>query len=260
MNQQAAQKSTASRVPREQPSRSTSTRPLKVARATTLACRGLEKKYYKKRLEIPVLHGVDVEIAAGEFAAIVGKSGSGKSTLLHLLGTLDQPDAGEVWYEGSRIDNLPPRQRERLRNREFGMIFQFYHLLPELSMLENVLVPRMIGNGVFSYFRSLSKYRKIAKELLDLVGLSHRLSHKPNQLSGGEMQRAAIARALISEPKLLLADEPTGNLDAENGAEVMNILLRLNREKDLTILMVTHDENIASKADQVIMMADGRIS
>jgi len=233
--------------------------PLRLARQTVLAGRGLVKKYYKKNVEIPVLHGVDLEIREGEFTAIVGKSGSGKSTLMHLLATLDKPDQGEVWYQGDRIDNLSSGKREKIRNQDFGMIFQFYHLLPELTMLENVLVPQMIGSGVFSYLKNRRKFTNVAKELLDLVGLSHRMTHKPSQLSGGEMQRAAIARALVTEPKMLLADEPTGNLDAENGSEVLDILLKLNQEKNLSILMVTHDTNIAAKADQLITMVDGRI-
>ncbi len=234
--------------------------PLRVARPTLLETRDLQKSYYKKKLEIPVLRGVSMEIPENSFTAIVGKSGSGKSTLLHLLGTLDKPDQGEVWYQNQRIDNLPPSGREALRNNEFGLIFQFYHLLPELTMLENVLVPRMIGNGLISYWRNKRKFVAKAKELLETVGLAHRLKHKPNQLSGGEMQRAAIARALITEPKLLLADEPTGNLDSENGSDVLETLLHLNREHDLTIVMVTHDENIAKKADNVVKMVNGRIA
>ena len=233
--------------------------PLRVAHQVIMETRGLSKNYYKKNLKIPVLRGISLSIRERELTAIVGKSGSGKSTLLHLLGTLDQPDKGEVWYRERRIDNLPSRHRESLRNTEFGMIFQFYHLLPELSMLENVLVPRMIGHGILGYWRNKRKYLSRAKELLEIVGLSHRLNHKPNQLSGGELQRAAIARALITEPKLLLADEPTGNLDAENGAEVMQTLMDLSNHKDLTIVMVTHDPNIATTADQVIHIQDGKL-
>lgn len=234
--------------------------PLRLARQVVMEARGLEKCYYKKKLKISVLRGINLEIRENEFTAIVGKSGSGKSTLLHLLGTLDKPDAGEVWYRGERIDHRPSRFREELRNHEFGMIFQFYHLLPELSMLENVLVPKMICHNLFGYLRRKRKFVERAKELLDIVGLSHRLNHKPNQLSGGELQRAAIARALISEPKLLLADEPTGNLDAENGSDVMQTLMKLNDEQDLTIAMVTHDENIAARADQVIKLVDGNVA
>jgi lipoprotein-releasing system ATP-binding protein len=233
---------------------------LRVTKPHCLKVVNLQKSYYKHKVEVPVLQGVDLEIEEGQFTAIIGQSGSGKSTLLHLMGTLDAPDAGEVWYDNQRIDNLPSRQRERLRNQDFGMIFQFYHLLPELTTLENVLVPRMVECGFWSYFRKKQEFTERAKELLDKVGLSHRLQHKPNQLSGGEMQRTAIARALISRPKLLLADEPTGNLDRKNGDIVMETLLRLCRDENLTIVMVTHDEEIANAADHVVRLVDGRVS
>ena len=178
-----------------------------------LSAARLVKSYRKGKHVIPVLRGVDFSVRAGEFAAIVGQSGSGKSTLLHLLATLDAPDAGEIHFEGNRIDNLPTASRDLLRNRYFGMIFQFYHLLPELTTVENVLVPRMIAEGALSYWRRKRQHVERARHLLDLVGLGHRLTHKPAQLSGGELQRAAIARALIAEPQVLLADEPTGTLD-----------------------------------------------
>ena len=177
-----------------------------------LQARDLHKSYRRGRVSVPVLRGVDFKVEAGEFTAIIGQSGSGKSTLLHLLGTLDVPDQGSVFFGDRRIDNLRPIKRDRIRNQQIGMIFQFYHLLPELNMLENVLAPKMIQSGVFSYMMQRRRYIERAKSLLDLVGLSHRLSHKPRELSGGEMQRTAIARALMSEPTLLLADEPTGNL------------------------------------------------
>lgn len=233
--------------------------PLRVARPIALRALGLEKSYRKRNVEVPVLKGVDLEIATGEFTAIVGQSGSGKSTLLHLLGTLDAPDRGEIWYEQQRIDELPSRQRDHLRNREFGLIFQFYHLLPELTVLENVLVSQMIQHGVWSYYRHRKANTARATELLDRVGLTHRLKHRPNQLSGGEMQRTAIARALMSRPKVLLADEPTGNLDRENGTRVLNCLLELCREEQLTVVMVTHDEQIAKAADAVVRLVDGLI-
>ncbi len=174
-------------------------------------------------MKIPVLRGVDFEVRRGEFTAIVGQSGSGKSTLLHLLATLDAPDQGEVCFDGNRIDNLAAVHRDRLRNRSFGMIFQFYHLLPELTTLENVLTPIMIAEGIWRYWRNKTAHVRRAERLLEMVGLSHRLSHRPRELSGGEMQRAAIARALIADPQLLLADEPTGNLDRQNGQEVLEI-------------------------------------
>ena len=240
-------------------SKSSPKAPLRVANPVAMRTVGLFKSYRKRNVEVAVLKGVDLEIGEGKFTAIVGQSGSGKSTLLHLLGTLDAPCKGEVWYDQRRIDNLPSRQRERLRNVDFGMIFQFYHLLPELSTLENVLVPQMVRHGIWSYFRHKKENTERAKELLDRVGLSHRLTHKPNQLSGGEMQRAAIARALISNPKVLLADEPTGNLDQSNGAIVMETLLKLCRESELTVIMVTHDEKIARQSDTIVRLVDGRV-
>ena len=219
----------------------------------------LKKNYRKGSVDIPVLGGVDLEVRRGEFLAIVGQSGSGKSTLLHLLGTLDAPTAGEVRFDDRRIDNLPAAERDRLRNTMFGMIFQFYHLLPELTMLENVLSPLMIRHGFFGYRRRRREFVAAARELLDTVGLSHRLKHRPRELSGGEMQRTAIARALISGPQILLADEPTGNLDQETGLEIMRILRTLNRTQKLSIVMVTHDMSIAAEADRIVRLVAGRV-
>lgn len=219
----------------------------------------LQKSYRKGKHIVPVLLGVDFAINEGEFVAIVGQSGSGKSTLLHLLGTLDAPDAGEIHFGGRRIDNLPTSSRDVLRNQYFGMIFQFYHLLPELSTLENVLAPKMIAEGAFRYFRNRSKHRSQAERLLELAGLSHRLKHKPTELSGGEMQRAAIARALIADPQVLLADEPTGNLDSKTGSEIMEILRTLNADQNLTIVMVTHDSKVAAQADRIVRLVEGRV-
>jgi lipoprotein-releasing system ATP-binding protein len=237
------------------------TPPLRVARpAPALRASGIHKSYRRKGIEVPVLKGVDLELAEGCFTAIVGKSGSGKSTLLHLLGTLDAPDRGEIWYEQRRIDNLPARARDRLRNQTIGMIFQFYHLLPELTVLENVLVPQMIGMGWWGWFRQKKQLVARATELLGRVGMTHRLQHRPNQLSGGEMQRTAIARALIAEPSLLLADEPTGNLDEENGQIVLQALLQLCRDEQITLAVVTHDDRIASQADHRIRLVDGRVA
>lgn len=240
--------------------KSTGAPPLRVARPLALSVNELYKSYSKGRLKVPVLKGVNVEFQEGEFTAIIGQSGSGKSTLLHLLGTLDAPDSGEIYFGDQRIDNMNAKSKDQLRNSEFGMIFQFYHLLPELTTLENVLVPRMVKDGMWSYWRNRKAYRKQANELLELVGLGDRLTHKPNQLSGGEMQRTAIARALISDPSVLLADEPTGNLDAENGQEVMETLMALKREQNLTIVMVTHDEAIAKTADCVVRLKHGKVA
>ena len=226
---------------------------------TLVSARALVKSYRKGKHEVPVLAGVDFSVQAGEFVAIVGQSGSGKSTLLHLLGTLDAPDSGEIFFEGNRIDNLPATARDLLRNQYFGMIFQFYHLLPELTALENVLVPQMIAQGVARYWFHRRRHMHQAAQLLDVVGLSHRLRHKPRELSGGEMQRAAIARALITGPRVLLADEPTGNLDRKTGEEIMRILRSLNAEQNLTIVMVTHDPAIAAQADRTVRLVEGRV-
>ncbi len=231
-------------------------RDLKKDGKPILAARNVFKSYHKGKLEVPVLRGVDFSISPGEFTAVIGQSGSGKSTLLHLLGTLDAPDQGEIHFEGRRIDNLPAGQRDTIRNQKLGMIFQFYHLLPELSTLENVLTPLMISSGVFSYWRNKRQFVERAKKLIDMVGLSHRLTHKPRELSGGEMQRAAIARALIAEPKLLLADEPTGNLDRKTGGEIMKLLSDLN-QSGLTIVMVTHDMSLAQLAHQTVSLVEG---
>ena len=208
---------------------------------------------------LEVLKGVSMTAHEGDVIAMLGSSGSGKSTLLHLLATLDQPDAGEIYFEGNRIDCLPAASRDILRNRYFGMIFQFYHLLPELTTLENVLMPTMIQLGLFKYWFSKSRHRKRARQLLDMVGLSHRLKHRPKELSGGEMQRAAIARSLMSEPQILLADEPTGNLDQEAGQEIMGILRTLNQQGNLTIVMVTHDQQIARQTDRTVRLVEGRV-
>ena len=224
-----------------------------------LKASGVIKSYRKGKVEIPVLNGVDIEVVEGEFQAIVGASGSGKSTLLHLLATLDRPDHGEIYFEENRIDNLPAASRDILRNRYIGMIFQFYHLLPELTALENVLMPVMINHGMVSYMLQRRKFRKRAKELLDLVGLSHRLKHRPREMSGGEMQRVAIARSLMANPRLLLADEPTGNLDRSAGDEIMEIIHDLNSAYDVTIVMVTHDMSIAAQADRTVRLVEGRV-
>ncbi|MEA1951965.1 MAG: ABC transporter ATP-binding protein [Planctomycetota bacterium] len=221
---------------------------------------GLEKSFHKGKVTIPVLQGLDLSVRPGEFLGIIGQSGSGKSTLLHLLGTLDAPSAGEVHFDGRRIDNLSSSQRDKLRNRHFGMIFQSYHLLPELSTLENVLAPLMIRESTLRYMRRRRKYRAAATELLETVGLGHRLKHRPSELSGGEMQRAAIARALVAGPDLLLADEPTGNLDHQTGREILELLYRLNHEQNLTIVMVTHDTGIGGIADRVVRLVDGRLA
>ncbi len=230
-----------------------------VGQSKQLRAVGLYKSYRKGPVEVPVLRGVSLDVRQGEFLAVVGQSGSGKSTLLHLLGTLDAPDRGEIHYDGRRIDNIAASGRDALRNGHFGMIFQFYHLLPELTTLENVLSPLMIAHSAWQFWRRRREHRARAEELLRLVGLGHRLKHRPRELSGGEMQRAAIARALVTNPHLLLADEPTGNLDQTTGREIIKILGDLNRQRKLTIVMVTHDPAIAHQADRIVRLVNGRI-
>ncbi len=224
-----------------------------------IAAFSVEKAYRKGEHLVPVLHGVDISIRKGEFLSIVGQSGSGKSTLLHLLGLLDSPDVGEVQLEGQRIDDLPARTRDELRNRVFGFVFQFYHLLPELSLMENVLSPLMIRHSIWGYWKRRKEYQERAREMIDRVGLSHRLTHRPSELSGGEMQRAAIARSLVAHPEILLADEPTGNLDARTGREIIDLLAKLNEQERLTIVMVTHDQAIAAEAHRTVKLCEGRI-
>lgn len=225
---------------------------------TLLSAVAVDKAYAKGTIAVPVLRGIDISLADGEFVSIVGQSGSGKSTLMHLLGLLDTPDHGEVRLDGSRIDNLSATQRDHIRNTTFGFVFQFYHLLPELTLLENVLSPIMIRDGVLSYWKNRRRYRDEAAALLDRFGLGHRLKHKPRELSGGEMQRGAIARSLITKPRVLLADEPTGNLDSSASAEIIDLLQGLNDEDGLSILMVTHDDVLARRADRIVRLTEGR--
>jgi lipoprotein-releasing system ATP-binding protein len=179
---------------------------------------------------------------------------------LHLLGTLDAPDSGAIYLDGRRIDNLRGRDRDQLRNRTFGFIFQFYHLLPELTALDNVLMPAYIAHSAAGWWKARRQWRRRAQELLDRVGLGHRFRHKPRELSGGEMQRAAVARALLSRPRVLLADEPTGNLDSETGGEIARLLRELNRDDGVTVVMVTHNLEIAAVTDRVVRMSHGRVA
>jgi lipoprotein-releasing system ATP-binding protein len=219
----------------------------------------LHKTYRKDAITVPVLLGLDLEVHAGEFLSIVGASGSGKSTLLHLLGTLDRPDSGTIHLEDRRIDNVPAVERDQLRNRTFGFIFQFYHLLPELTTLENVLMPQMIAHSVFGWWAQRRELKRRGIEWLERVGLGPRRKHRPRELSGGEMQRAAIARALVNRPRILLADEPTGNLDADTGADIVRLLRDLNRQEGLTIVMVTHNLELVGETDRVVRLVSGRV-
>ena len=224
-----------------------------------IAARAIQKSYTKGEHSVRVLRGTSWTAHEGDFISIVGQSGSGKSTMLHILGLLDSPDVGEVLYEGKRIDNLSEKARDLLRNRVFGFIFQFYHLLPELSLLENVMAPLMIRYSIWEFWKGRSAYRHRALQILEDTGLGHRVKHRPSELSGGELQRGAIARALVTGPRVLLADEPTGNLDTDTGDEIMSLLTKLNEDSRLTILMVTHDASVAEKAHRIIRLVDGRI-
>ena len=218
----------------------------------------IQKSYRKGPHRVPVLHGVDLDVGEGEFLSIIGQSGSGKSTLLHIMGLLTAPDAGEVRYRGERIDNLSAARRDRIRNEEIAMIFQFYHLLPELNLLENVMTPMMIAQSFPRFLMNRAENRRRAEEIIERVGLSHRVKHRPNELSGGEMQRTAIARALINRPRMLLADEPTGNLDSQTESGIIELLRELNQRDKLTIVLVTHNPRIAEGADRVVRLVDGK--
>lgn len=224
-----------------------------------LTAQSLKKTYRRHAVEVQVLNSLDLEVQSGEFLSIVGASGSGKSTLLHLLGTLDAPDSGAVLLDGKRIDNLPGHERDHLRNCTFGYIFQFYHLLPELTTVDNVLMPAYIHHSTINWWKTRGEWRQRAEALLKRVGLSHRLKHRPRELSGGEMQRTAIARALLMNPRILLADEPTGNLDTESGSEIVHLLREINRERGVTIVMVTHNLDLAAGTDRVMRMVNGSI-
>jgi lipoprotein-releasing system ATP-binding protein len=197
----------------------------------------------------------------GEWVAILGSSGSGKSTLLHLLGLLDEPDAGSggMWFEGNAVAGLRGGARNHYRNRSVGFVFQFYHLLPELTVLENTLLPATVGVGRFEWLRRRGEIRERARALLDRFGLSHRFRHRPAELSGGERQRVAIARALMHNPEVLLADEPTGNLDAKTGESILDMIAEQHRA-GLTIVMVTHDQWIAARANRTVHLVDGKVA
>ena len=229
------------------------------AAAGLLRVSGLAKRYRSGEGMLEVLRGVDFTVDAGEFVAVIGQSGSGKSTLLHLMGLLDAPDAGTIELDGGRIDDLPAVRRDRLRNTAIGMVFQAYHLLPELDALENVLAPLMVRHGILEWLRVRGELRSRARGLLERFGLGGRLHHTPRQLSGGEMQRVAIARALVGRPRLLLADEPTGNLDEATGGEILDTLCDLNRRDGLSIVLVTHDAAIARRADRIVRLSAGRV-
>jgi len=224
-----------------------------------LQASGVHKSYQMGKTLLKVLRGVSISVVRGEFLAVTGISGSGKSTLLHLLGALDIPDRGTVTFDGQDIFAGSAVSRDRLRNTKFGFVFQFYHLLPELNVLENTLLPCMVTHSVWDWYAQRSRLRKEGADLLGRLGLGDRLRHRPNELSGGERQRVAMARALANRPQVLLADEPTGNLDIATGRGILDVLEGLNREGQ-TIVMVTHDPQVASLAHRVVSLVDGKIT
>lgn len=230
-----------------------------------LRVHNVRKTYKLGRVKVPVLHGVDLTVQHKEWITILGASGSGKSTLMHLIGGLDRPDRStlhppSITYGDRVITDLGANALNHYRSTEVGFVFQFYHLLPELDILQNVCIGAMIRFGRFGYRSNKKAVETRAKELLDRFGLSDRMKHRPAELSGGERQRVAIARALINEPALLLADEPTGNLDLKTGESILDVLTELRESSGLTMVMVTHDERIAARADRVIRLLDGRVA
>ncbi|HEY3854347.1 MAG TPA: ABC transporter ATP-binding protein [Verrucomicrobiae bacterium] len=222
--------------------------------APFLITTGLRKSYVMGKRTLEVLRGIDVTVQRGEFLALRGASGAGKSTLLHLLGGLDLPSAGEIRFDGADLRAFSARALAQLRNRRVGFIFQAYHLLPELSALENVMLPARMART------APSKAAERANDLLERVGLGERTEHRPSELSGGEQQRVAIARAMVNEPDLILADEPTGNLDSHTGSEIITLLESLRSERNVTFIMATHDASIAARAPRVLQLADGQFA
>jgi lipoprotein-releasing system ATP-binding protein len=208
--------------------------------------------------DLHVLRGVDVRVKRGQWLCILGASGSGKSTLLHLLGGLDTPSEGRVMFNDEDLFSYSAARRDRFRNAHVGFVFQFYHLLPELNVLENTIISAMVGRSMFGRLDARISMRKRGAELLESLGLSERLKHRPKQLSGGERQRVAIARALITEPDVLLADEPTGNLDRDTGQRILDLLAGLHKSGQ-TMVMVTHDSTVADRADRVLKLDRGRL-
>lgn len=229
-----------------------SSEPPPIGSAAIVAAQDVHKTYEVGAGTLEVLRGVDLSVQPGEFVALCGASGAGKSTLLHLLGGLDIPNKGEIFFDGKNLRRLSNSELSRVRNERVGFVFQAYHLLPELSALENVVLPARIAR------RPVGEAEAAARELLGRVGLGKRLEHRPYELSGGEQQRVALARALINKPALLLADEPTGNLDSRTGEELFQLLCSLQAERSLTLVIATHDPRLAARARRVVELADGR--
>ncbi|MBI1451005.1 MULTISPECIES: lipoprotein-releasing ABC transporter ATP-binding protein LolD [Acinetobacter] len=217
-----------------------------------LDAKNISKSFTDGKTTVDVIRNLSLQVKTGEFISIVGSSGSGKSTLLHVLGGLDRPTMGEVFVQGRRFDNLGEAERGYIRNEHLGFVYQFHHLLPEFSALENVAMPLMLRKGT-----NFKEVNQQAEYLLERVGLSHRLTHKPGELSGGERQRVALARALVTKPKLMMADEPTGNLDRKTAVKIFELLSELRQEFNMAMLIVTHDEQLAKSADAVLHMQDG---
>ncbi len=224
-----------------------------------LCTQDLGKHYRLRGKEIPVLRDINLQLEEGEMLALLGASGAGKSTLLYLLGLLDQPSSGTVIYDGTPVQELSTRERAQLRHRKIGFVFQFYHLIPELTALQNVKLGQMMLSSPLQYLKQRKAIHKKALDLLTNVGLDQRLHHRPAELSGGERQRVAIARALISNPRVILADEPTGNLDSATAEGVLDILFRLNREQGIAFVLVTHNEELARRCDRVVRLKDGLV-
>jgi lipoprotein-releasing system ATP-binding protein len=231
-----------------------------MAETPILRAENLVKDYRIGRYRLRVLHGVTTDVRRGELLSIVGPSGAGKSTLLHLLGMLDTPTEGRVFHNGTDLAGLSGRQRAHWRNQLFGFVFQFYHLLPDFTAVENVALPALVGAPLTGWRGARKRARGRALHMLDLVGLKERARHRPSQLSGGERQRVAIARALINEPQVLLCDEPTGNLDTDTGRSILELLGEIRRETGCTLVMVTHDERVAGMGDRTVHLVDGRIA
>ena len=246
--------------PTDEPATGEGTRiPAVAQRVPVISARGLRKSFQVGDRTLEILHGIDLDLLPGELVALVGSSGAGKSTLLHILGLLDRPTEGQVNLMAQDAWSRSTVERARLRNQEIGFVFQFYHLLPELSALENAVLPGMIAHGTGEYMRRRAELREKATDMLTRFGLEKRLRHRPGQLSGGEQQRVAIARALLLDPPILIADEPTGNLDRRTGERVLELLFHEQTERGTGLLLVTHDERLASRCERTVFMEDGLI-